>query len=226
MLASGKAFNALDACEHLGIVADQLDALWSEAKTVKKTWVKLGGGFQCAKIEAEGKGPIFVFNGFFMSMRAKFTAPGPSIYYYVVEWNSKKLPWADFRGKLLGATDPSASSADSLRGQLFANWAELGLKAQPWIGENGIHASASPFEALAERCNWLSRGIEEDPFGSHLLSAGIPKELLEAWRLDPQVKIDGGKSSSLFDQLEDLDSDTCLQRCIELWSAATAEAGG
>jgi hypothetical protein len=30
-----------------------------------------------------------------------------------------------------------------------------GLKEVPNVGDNGVHASASPFEALAERLNWL-----------------------------------------------------------------------
>jgi hypothetical protein len=49
---------------------------------------------------------MYVFNGFFMSMRTKFVAPGVSIYYYTVEWDSKNLSWEDFRGSLLGPTDP------------------------------------------------------------------------------------------------------------------------
>ena len=48
--------------------------------------VKFGGGFYCGLIEG-----LYVFNGFFMSMRSKFTAPGLSIHYYVVEWDSAAL---------------------------------------------------------------------------------------------------------------------------------------
>jgi len=169
----------------------------------------------------EGKEPIFAFNGFFISMRAKFTQPGPSIHYFVVEWEPSVLSWADFRGKLLGATDPAAAAADSLRGQLFADWEALGLKAKPWIGENGIHASASPVEAMAERCNWLSRSVEEDDFGTRLLEAGLTKDMVTAWRQDPQVVVAEDKKGSLFDQLEDLDTDACVQRCIELMRLQT-----
>jgi len=215
-LASGKASNALDACAYFGMGADELDALWQRAKDGKKDWVKLGGGFQCARLEVEGKDPIYVMNGFFMSMRSKFTQPGPSIHYFVVEWDPKALSWADFRGKILGSTDPAEAAADSLRGQLFAEWEALGLKGKPWIGENGIHASASPMEALAERCNWLSSTVEGDVFGKQLLSAGVSKDMIEAWRLDPQVTIADGKTGSLFDQLEDLDFEACLRKCAEL----------
>merc|ERR1719258_975207 len=41
--------------------------------------VKLGGGFYCGLIDTiPGKSPIYVFNGFFMSMRSKFVTPGTS----------------------------------------------------------------------------------------------------------------------------------------------------
>jgi hypothetical protein len=37
----------------------------------EKNLVKFGGGFYCGLIDG-----LYVFNGFFMSMRSKFTAPG------------------------------------------------------------------------------------------------------------------------------------------------------
>merc|ERR1711998_629379 len=104
-LASGKVFNAMDGCAKLGIDADGLDKEGGKAKKADKL-IKFGGGFYCGLIEIEGKDPIYIFNGFFMSMRSKFTKPGLSIYYYVVEWDTDKLAWGDFRGKVLGPTDP------------------------------------------------------------------------------------------------------------------------
>ena len=65
-------------------------------------------------------------NGFFMSMRSKFVTPGVAIYYYVVEWESKSLGWEDFRGSVLGPTDPADAPADSLRGQIYTKWQERG----------------------------------------------------------------------------------------------------
>ena len=67
---------------------------------------KFGGGFYGAKLE----GGIFVFIGFFMTMRSAFVAPGASIHYYVVEWDPKDLKWSEFRGDLLGPTDPAQAS--------------------------------------------------------------------------------------------------------------------
>ena len=93
-LADGLVYNAMDACKFLGVDAEGLDKIWNTADKVK-----FGGGFYCGSIEVEGKPKIYAFNGFFMSMRSKFVAPGTSIHYYVVEFNPKDLSWSDFRGK-------------------------------------------------------------------------------------------------------------------------------
>jgi hypothetical protein len=173
-LAAGNVHNAMDACALLGISADEMDAQWGVCKKAKKL-VKFGGGFYCGLVEMAGKPSLYVFNGFFMSMRAKFTAPGVSIYYYTVEWDAAALSWADFRGQLLGPTDPADCPAGSLRGQIKAQWQALGLAAEPDVGDNGVHASASPFEALAERMNWCVATLYLGPFSAPAL---FPHETL------------------------------------------------
>ena len=103
-LKAGSVYNALDACKFLGVDSNGLDAAWGRAKKADKL-VKLGGGFYCGLIDTvPGKPPVYVFNGFFMSMRSKFVLPGTSIHYYVVDFSSHDLKWADFRGKVLGPT--------------------------------------------------------------------------------------------------------------------------
>ena len=216
VLAEGKAYNAMDACEVLGLEADALEAANVAASKDGKL-VKLGGGFYCGLIDSvEGKPPIYVFNAFFMAMRAKFTRPGASIHYFNVEWDAATLPWADFRGKLLGPTDPADAPADSIRGTILAQYAELGLASAPNTGENGVHASASPFEALAERLNWLEGDVAADPFGARLLAAGVPAETIAAWTVDPVVAYPDGGKGSVFDALEDMDAPDCLAKCAEL----------
>mmetsp|Transcript_3111 Transcript_3111/g.4797 ORF Transcript_3111/g.4797 Transcript_3111/m.4797 type:complete len:325 (+) Transcript_3111:66-1040(+) len=205
-LKDGLVFNALDACKHLGITADELDKAWGPAKKVK-----FGGGFYCGLVSVPGKTPIYVFNGFFMSMRNKFVTPGTSIHYYVVDFSPSDISWSDFRGNVLGPTDPAQAPADSLRGKILKDWKSLGLEYQPNVGDNGVHASASPFEGLAERANWLKTDIAADPFGAKLLAAGISRDTIEKWSVDPQVK---GKS--LFDSLEDLDTEECVAKAVEL----------
>lgn len=149
-------------------------------------------------------------NGFFMSMRAGYVAPGTSIYYYVVEWDSKKLAWEDFRGKVLGPTDPVDAPEDSLRGLFYKNWESLGLAYVPNVGDNAVHASASPFESLSEQCNWIGAKAEDLDFGKQVLKFMDPKTLTE-WSRDPQVTygIEPIKKS-VFDSVEDTDADYCL----------------
>lgn len=219
VLKDGKAYNAKEACEKLGVDAAGLEKMWGICKGAKKM-VKFGGGFYCGELPA-GEDNIYVFNGFFMSMRDKFVAPGVSIYYYVVDWESKNLSWEDFRGQVLGPTDPSTAPPDSCRGAIMAKWQELGLASEPNTGDNGVHASASPFEALAERANWLGYRPDRDPFGKLLLKAGVSKGLIKEWSNDPQVTFGViPMTTSLFDSLEDTDSDYCLALCQMIASFA------
>jgi len=211
VLKEGKALNAMDCCAKFEIDAEEIDKMWAECKKANEL-VKFGGGFYCGKLTKEGVGTFYVFNGFFMSMRSKFVAAGASIYYYVVEWEG--TDWADFRGKVLGPTDPATAPKDSLRGAILEKWKELGLASEPNTGDNGVHASASPFEALAERVNWLGYRVERDPFGKVLLKSGISVNTIRDWCKDPQVTFGPiPMTKSLFDTLEDTDSDWCAALC-------------
>ena len=67
-----------------------------------------------------------------------------------------------------------------------------------------MHASASPFEAYAERNNWLGAAARVDPFGKKMLAAGLSESMVMAWSVDPQVVIGAGERGSIFDRLEDL----------------------
>lgn len=198
-------FNALDACKFLGVDAMELDALWVKAKKVK-----FGGGFYAGKV-IHGNKEIYVFNAFFMSMRSKFVQPGTSIHYYTVDFDPSKLSWTDFRGSVLGPTDPNDGPKGSLRHEILLNWQQLGLQGVPNVGDNGVHASASPFEGLAERMNWLSVDPSTDSFGKRLIENSISVDTIKTWSIDPQIK---GKS--IFDQLEDTDANDCIKKCIDL----------
>jgi hypothetical protein len=108
-------------------------------------------------------------------LAGRFTAPGSSVHYFVVSFDPARLPWSHFRGQVLGPTDPASAPEGSLRGLLHARWEALGLAGAPNTGDNGVHASASPFEALAERVNWLEGSIADDPFGRHAPRPEPPK---------------------------------------------------
>jgi len=214
-LAKNVVFNALDACTELECSADELAKLWAESQK-NKNLVKFGGGFYCGLVEKDGKKPIYVFNAFFMSMRSQFTTPGVSIHYYTVEWDEKDLSWEDFRGKLLGPTDPKDAPQDSLRGLILRDWKNLGLKSEPNVGNNGVHASASPFEGMAERMNWLETKCRDDAFCRAMVAAGISEARIAEWSVDPQVTIAAGKKGSLFDSVEDMDASACIAKAKEL----------
>jgi len=130
----------------------------------------------------------------------------------------KKLAWEDFRAKVCGVTDPEHADKGSLRGQIFEKWQDLDLEAKPNVGQNAVHASASPFEGLSEKMNWLGMKLEKDAFGTALLEAGIPAKVIKEWCRDPQVTIDEGKMGSCFDALEDKDADPCLETLTDLWT--------
>merc|ERR1719189_38615 len=208
-LSKGLVYNATDGAAKLGLTFDQLGQKWG---TLKKdvNLLKFGGGFYCGKV-----GDIFVINGFYMDMRKAFTTPGTSIYYFETEWPSQSLPWADFRGKVLGGTDPKTAEAGSLRNNIYKNWQSLQLKSVPNTGDNGVHASASPFEALAERCNWLGAPLAGDAFGRAMLASGVPLKMVKAWTDDPPVSFEG-KKQSIFDLLEDLDGRDCLEKSARI----------
>jgi hypothetical protein len=215
-LDSGRVFNAMDGCAELGMTAADLDAKWGQVKKDGKL-IKFGGGFYCGLVDGiEGKEPCYIFNGFFMSMRAKYVAEGCSIYFFVVEWDESAMSWSDFREKSLGPTDPTTAPADSVRGKIYAQWEQLGLPAQPDTGDNGMHGSASPFEGLAELLNWRGATLASEPFGEAMLGAGITEETIKAWSVDPQVEVEAGKKGSLFDAVEDTNASDCLAKLVEL----------
>jgi len=176
-------------------------------------------------VYVEMRSSIFVINGFYMAMREKYTKPSASIYYYLVEWDPAVLSWEDFRGKVLGATDPATAADGAVRKEIFKDWKKLGLASEPNVGDNGVHASASPFEALAERLNWMGATLEGDAFGKAMLAAGIPKATIMAWTKDPQVMFEG-KKASLFDLLEDLDYDACLAKAQTIAGVSGARPAG
>ena len=181
VIAAGKVFNAKDACVKLGIDGMGLDKEWGKLKR-DVNLIKFGGGFYAGKV-----GDIWVMNGFYMSMRSDYCTPPASISWMTVQWPAGSLSWEDFRGEVLGATNPAEAPVGSVRRTILDDYKKLGLSSKPDTGNNGVHASASPFEALAERINWTGAKIEDDIYGSAMLAAGIPASTITAWTKDPLV---------------------------------------
>mmetsp|Transcript_97417 Transcript_97417/g.313875 ORF Transcript_97417/g.313875 Transcript_97417/m.313875 type:complete len:392 (-) Transcript_97417:237-1412(-) len=208
-VAKGLVYNLVNGAAKLGCSMDDLGDKYDKLSKGKDL-LKFGGGFYCGKVDG-----VYVINGFYAKMRSEFTVPGECIYYYEVEWDPNRLSWGDFRGKLLGGTDPKTADASSLRNAIYKNWKDLELTSEPTTGKNGMHASASPFEALAERVNWLGRSIEGDCYGKALVALGVPVATVSAWSQDPAVTFQG-KKQSLFDLLEDLNSAECLKKSVAI----------
>lgn len=206
VLKEKRACNAMEACDKFGVNGAELNDAWQKVQAVK-----FGGGFYCGLVSIDDKS-LYVFNAFFMSMRAKFVGEGASIHTFEVEWDPEKLSWSDFRNKLLGPTNPSDAPEGSIRKTILETYEELGLKSAPNKSDNGVHASASPFEGLAEKCNWLGMPLKKDSFGKALLNAGLSKKTIKEWSLDPRIKLLDGEMGSVFDYLEDLDVSECLSK--------------
>ena len=132
---------------------------------------------------------IYVINGFYAEMRSKYVSPGASIYYFSVQWEASELSWAAFRDEVLGGTDPEKAKAGSMRWQILQDWESLGLPSKPDVGDNGVHGSASPFEGLVERVNWLGASLDDDATGRALSGSGVSKEKIKDWTKDPQVAL-------------------------------------
>jgi hypothetical protein len=64
-------------------------------------------------------------------MREKYTKESASIHYFTIEWDTTKSSWADFRGKVLGATDPTTADEGSLRREILDKYEELDLTSKP-----------------------------------------------------------------------------------------------
>lgn len=201
----------MEACQRFGCTPSQLNEAWN-----KVTAVKFGGGFYCAKVSVNQKPELYVFNAFFMAMRSKFVGDDKEIRCYVVEWDPEELSWASFRQKVLGPTDPTEAPPQSIRRMILDQYKSLGLSSEPNKSDNGVHASASAFEGLAEKMNWLNLDPEYDSFGKLLLDSGLSKSRILEWAKDPQVRTSESNFGSIFDELEELDAIDCVRKLIAL----------
>ncbi|EGD76292.1 hypothetical protein PTSG_00995 [Salpingoeca rosetta] len=154
-VADGHLISAAQAVEAFGISPVELGTRWDDLQREGLT-VKLGSGISALVMT----GSTIVINGFYFGMRQPYLEEGARIYFFDVEWDPAHMSWKQFRMDFIGVTDPQRARPGSLRRVIFENWAALRLPFQPTIGDNGVHASASPLEALAERRNWLRAADE------------------------------------------------------------------
>lgn len=206
-------FNAVDAAVALGVSYSVLNDAWLVCIN-DGNMVKFSRGCYCGYLNSiPGVPPIYCINGFYMHMRAQFIAPGASIHYFSVRWENDLMTWEAFRRRIIGSSNPSMAQSGSLRSIIALEWRELNLANEPNMENNGIHASASAFEAFVERAIWLNEtSFADDPFASNLLDAGIPEKYLEEWSLNSTVA-----QKSVFDHMENKGTEECISTAVELY---------
>ena len=88
-----------------------------------------------------------------------------------------------------------------------------------------MHASASPFEALAERNNWLGVHLAKDTLGQLTLSAKVSPKTAKEGSVSPQANLEAGSRGPLFASVEDLDADSCLAKLAALVICGHSDSG-
>lgn len=186
--------------------AYSLDYLWQNIENKK-----LAGGTYYESIKVDGE-TTYVINGFHPRQLKHFTEAGRSI---VVMTLSGDVSWKDARNNFIGATNPSNANKGSLRKEILDNKDKFGL-AEVSQGVNGVHLSAGPVEALVELRRYNSNFSDINTTKSFTdFSFGKKLSLTFGERMDDivnNINVDvNGKSTSIFDLTEEMDSDESIE---------------
>jgi nucleoside diphosphate kinase len=201
----GRLLNAAEMLDRMeGVSPADLNELW-----VGGEQTKLGPGLYGGKLAGKD---LYVINGFYPAMRERFTAPGLTIRWYDVTFSPDDLSWEEFRGSVIGATDPSAAAEGSLRNLLLTRYSELGLEEQPTVTNNGIHASAGPIEGMRERMVWIGADPYSTELAKALQEAGFTRETIGSWLENGEAELKDGRRDSVFDLTEDMDADEAVEK--------------
>ncbi len=191
--------------------AYSLGTLWQDSD-----FQKLAGGTYCVPVTVGGE-EVFLINGFHPKQLKHFVEPSRSI---VVMTLSGELSWSDARNNFVGSTMPDRASKGSLRNEFLENKESLGLSdVSPSL--NGVHLSAGPVEALVELRRYNSdfsdtariKDFTDFSFGKQMKEV-FDDEVIEQITANVNVD-DNGKTVSVFDLTEELDSGEALQVLME-----------
>eukprot|EP00929_Paragymnodinium_shiwhaense_P036825 TRINITY_DN19699_c0_g1_i1.p1 TRINITY_DN19699_c0_g1~~TRINITY_DN19699_c0_g1_i1.p1 ORF type:complete len:1477 (+),score=286.27 TRINITY_DN19699_c0_g1_i1:96-4526(+) len=146
---------------------------------------KLGPRLHCRRI-ATGR---FVVNGFIPFWRSSFLEQSNPVKWFIVQFHPAQVNWKTFREDILGTTDPATAPPESVRGQIYAHWKELGLPSAPSMLQNAVHASAGPLEGLRECMVWTGDCYHDVPLSRMMLAAGVSAlgGVIEQWMEDPVI---------------------------------------
>jgi len=182
-----------------------LDCIWQNSENIK-----LASGTYVEKLRIDQE-TVYVLNAFHPKQLRHFTEPGRSIVLFHISGNRS---WQIARESFAGATDPKKALEGSLRRLLMERKDEFGI---PEVSQsfNGIHLSAGPVEALIELHRFDSD--HSSPEGeADFKDFSFGKDLLRAFGEIPDVVLNNailqvdGKSITVFDLTENMDSDQAL----------------
>lgn len=227
VIKSGNIFNAKQALSEYGCTPEQLDKAWHDAERcapLNEKVIKFRRGLYCAKIQINLRN-VYVINGFYMALRRKYMLQHESIYAFIVHWDSSALSWNEFQTSVIGAKNPADAKCDSIRKIVYEKYEEYGLPCKPDKNNNVVHASASPFQGLIERCNWLSRKMIEDEYGQILLRKGVPESIILKWSENRPVKTPKSSTNAgkvihlqqIFDIVKGMDTVECTKSLVQLY---------
>lgn len=183
-----------------------LDCMWQNSENLK-----LASGTYVEKLRIDQE-EVYLLNAFHPKQLRHFTEPGRSIVLFNI---SGDRPWKEAREQFAGATDPRKAAAGSLRRLLMEQKDALGI---PDVSQsfNGIHLSAGPVEALIELHRFDSdhstpegeADFKDFSFGKQLIHqfGEIPDAVL-----NNETLVVDGKSTTVYDLTENLDSDEALR---------------
>ncbi len=154
---------------------NSLNDLWESGNRVK-----LAPGIYCEKHRIDEK-EIYILNGFNPFQLSFFTEKDR---YIIVFSLSTDTDWSVLRNEMIGITNPYKALKGSLRSDLLNLKDTLKIDINP--GQNGVHLSAGPIEALAELVRFFSTLTEnrleyaETQIGRYLISKGFsPQDLIK-----------------------------------------------
>jgi hypothetical protein len=197
---------------------ESLDKAWFEEKSVK-----IRSGLYTRHIKKDGRDIVLV-NGFHPKQLFHFTNPSHRIVLMLLHADTK---WSTLKNEMVGAAFPEKAAPDSMRGELYKNAKDYGLKSVT-VENNCMHLSAGPFEAMAEVVNFFSAITKMDIKKERplmlkkMLSAGIDYGITIKTLDNPEIEY-RSKRTDLFTATEEMDSDEAISLFKETLKAGKQE---
>ena len=159
---------------------------------------RLGPGAYAAPVRIDGA-TVVILNGFHPRQLGFFTAADAACAFLHA---SSLTDWEVLRTELIGVTDPSQATTQSLRGTLYADPASFGLTAVN-SNFNGVHMSAGPLEGLGELDRFFGevQPLTDWTFARTLAAAGATPDAITGFLENPVIETNGQRGTA-FDLTE------------------------